>query len=59
MKTKINHAQVIVDSMFARAALYFAGFISESENEKIFSRIRKYQDKHRVNGSEVEKLLNS
>ena len=56
MKTKVNHAQVISDAMNARGLLYIAGFISESENEKIFSRIRKYQDKHRVNGSEIANL---
>lgn len=33
---------------FCRAFLHVQGFLTDSENEKVFRRIRKWQDKHKV-----------
>lgn len=39
---------------FCRAILNVHGFLTESENEKVFQRIRKYQDKHKIEISEAQ-----
>ena len=43
--------EIISKSAFCRSYLYIAGFLTDSEAEKVHSRIRKYQDKHRQNVS--------
>ena len=43
--------EIISKSALCRSYLYIAGFLTDSEAEKVHSRIRKYQDKHRQNVS--------
>jgi hypothetical protein len=39
---------ILVAVMKARSFLHIHGFITEKENDKIFSRTRKFQDKHKI-----------
>lgn len=43
-------------SDFCRAYLHVQGFITDAENEKVFRRIRKWQDKHKVGITEAQLL---
>lgn len=48
-KTKPKEQRAIIATANAcRSVLYMHGFLSETENEKVFKRILKYQDKHQV-----------
>lgn len=40
--------QLLIESNFCRSFLYFSGFITDSENEKIHNRIKKFQDKKKI-----------
>ena len=54
-KKEINtHKETIIRAMQARSILFLSGFLSESENQKAFQRIRKFQDKHKVEITEKE-----
>lgn len=33
---------------FCRTFLHFQGFLTDAENDKVFKRMRKWQDKHKV-----------
>lgn len=34
--------------MFCRSYLYMAGILTEAEAEKVFTRIKKFQDQHQI-----------
>lgn len=34
--------------MFCRSYLYVAGILTNAEEEKVLSRIKKYQDQHQI-----------
>lgn len=40
--------EILAKSDFCRSYLHVQGFLTDAENEKVFRRIRKWQDKHRV-----------
>lgn len=40
--------KLLIKSNFCRSFLYFSGFITDSENEKIHNRIKKFQDKKKI-----------
>jgi hypothetical protein len=46
--------KLIIRANMSRSSLYLAGFLTESENSKIFSKIRKFQDKHKVEVTKEE-----
>ena len=54
MKDKTKHAEIISLALKARSDLYLCDFITEAENDKIHKRIRKYQDKYKVDGSLIK-----
>lgn len=43
-----NKRDNLAKSDFCRRYLHINGFLTDSENEKVFQRIRKYQDKYKV-----------
>lgn len=43
--TKKEKREKLAKSDFCRSFLYVQGFLSDSENEKVHQRIRKWQDK--------------
>ena len=46
-KQKSNR-ELLAKAVFCRSFLYFVDFITEKEAEMIFTRIKKWQDKHKV-----------
>lgn len=46
----------LAKSDFCRAYLHIQGFLTDAENEKVFRRIRKWQDKHEVGITEAQLL---
>jgi len=46
--------KILSIAMRARASLYLSGFITETENDKIRQRMRKYQDKYKINESDLK-----
>lgn len=54
--TKKEKRENLAKSDFCRSFLYVQGFLSDSENEKVHQRIRKWQDKHKV-GVTMRQLL--
>lgn len=40
--------RILAISANCRSFLYFRNFITDKENEKIHNRIKKYQDKHKI-----------
>lgn len=47
MATK-EKRETLAKADFCRAFLHVQGFLTDAENEKVFQRIRKWQDKHKV-----------
>lgn len=41
---------------FCRAYLHVQGFLTDAENEKVFQRMRKWQDKHEVGITDAQLL---
>lgn len=41
---------------FCRIYLHINGFLTDAENEKVFRRISKWQDKHKVGVTESQML---
>ena len=46
----------LAKSDFCRAYLHVQGFLTDAENEKVFRRMRKWQDKHKVGITEAQLL---
>ena len=46
----------LAKSDFCRAYLHVQGFLTDAENEKVFRRIRKWQDKHKVGITDAQLL---
>lgn len=46
----------LAKSDFCRTYLHVQGFLTDAENEKVFRRIRKWQDKHKVRITEAQLL---
>lgn len=48
MFSKKEYRGILARYYFCRSFLYLSGLITESENNKIQERIRKFQDKHKI-----------
>jgi hypothetical protein len=46
--------QILIAAMHSRKFLFFHDFLSEKEAKKVFDRISKYQDKHRIEVTKEE-----
>lgn len=46
----------LAKSDFCRAYLHVQGFLTDAENEKVFRRIRKWQDKSKIGITEAQLL---
>lgn len=44
----MKEKEILINAVHARTFLYLHEFITEKESKKIFERIRKYQDKHKI-----------
>lgn len=44
----------LIRAMFCRSMLYIGGFLTENENGKVFDRIRKFQDRHKIEVTKEE-----
>lgn len=53
---KKENRENLAKADFCRAFLHIKGFLTDTENEKVFKRIRKWQDKHKVEISESQLL---
>lgn len=51
-----NRAKLAISDL-CRTYLHLNGFLSDSENDKVFDRVRKWQDKNRVEITDAQ--LNS
>lgn len=56
MKTDKDKRENLAKSDFCRAYLHIQGFLTDTENEKVFRRILKWQDKHKVGITETQML---
>lgn len=54
--TQKEKRENIAKSDFCRIYLHAQGFLTDAENEKVFRRIRKWQDKHKVGITEAQLL---
>lgn len=54
--TQEEMREKLAKSDFCRAYLHVQGFLTDTENEKVFQRIRKWQDKHKVGITEAQLL---
>ena len=52
--TREKYAEILSLALRARSDLYLCGFITESENDKIHERLRKYQDKYKIAGKLIK-----
>lgn len=48
MKTDKNKRENLAKANFCRTYLHIQGFLTDAENEKVFRRMRKWQDKYKV-----------
>lgn len=46
--TQEEKRENLAKSDFCRAYLHVQGFLTDTENEKVFRRIRKWQDKYKI-----------
>ena len=46
----------LAKSDFCRSYLFVQGFLTDAENEKVFRRIRKWQEKHKVGITDAQLL---
>lgn len=46
----------LAKSDFCRSYLFVQGFLTDAENEKVFRRIRKWQDKYKVGITDAQLL---
>lgn len=44
----MKNREILAALNFCRTYLYFQGFLTETENDKVHSRIKKFQDKKRI-----------
>lgn len=42
------YKEILVEAMHCRAFLRIQGFLTDRENDKVFERTRKFQDKHKI-----------
>ena len=54
MNSKLKHAEILSIALQARSDLSLLGFITDAENMKIHERLKKYQNKHKVDGSLIK-----
>jgi len=54
-----ERAEILSMAAQARSDLYLGGFLTERENDKIHAKIKKYQDKYKIDGSLVKTRYNS
>lgn len=54
--TQEEMREKLAKSDFCRAYLHVQGFLTDAENEKVFQRIRKWQDKNKVGITEAQLL---
>jgi len=54
MKTVEEHAEILSMALQSRSNLYLCGFITETENDKIHERIKKYQNKYKISGKLIK-----
>lgn len=54
--TQKEKRENLAKSDFCRAYLHVQGFLTDTENEKVFQRIRKWQDKNKVGITEAQLL---
>ena len=50
--------ELFARALQARRHLYFSGFITESENDRIHERMKKLQNKHEVCGVAIHRCMN-
>lgn len=46
--------ETLANADFCRVYLHINGFLTDAENEKVFQRITKWQDKHKVGITEAQ-----
>lgn len=51
---KFKEKEILILAVNARKLLYLHDFITDKEAKKIFDRISKYQDKHRIEVTKEE-----
>lgn len=44
----IENREKLAKADFCRCFLHLQGFLTDAENEKVFQRMRKWQDKHKI-----------
>lgn len=49
-----HNREVLAIASYCRSFLYYGNFLSESENDKVHDRIKKFQDKNKINISEEQ-----
>lgn len=54
---ELHNRETLAIASYCRSFLYYGNFISESENDKIHDRIKKFQDNNKIQIS--EKQINS
>lgn len=52
--TQEKMREKLANADFCRIYLHINGFLTDAENEKVFRRMRKYQDKHKVGITEAQ-----
>lgn len=51
---ELQNRMTLAIASYCRSFLYYGNFISESENDKIHDRIKKFQDKNKININEEQ-----
>lgn len=51
---ELQNRKTLAIANYCRSFLYYGNFISESENDKIHDRIKKFQDKNKISISEEQ-----
>lgn len=49
--------EVLAKADFCMAFIHINGFLTDTENDKVFQRISKWQDKHKVSITEEQIFL--
>ena len=58
MNSELEHAEILSIALQARSVLSLLGFITDAENDRIHNRLKKYQNKHKVDGSLIKSQYN-
>ena len=51
---ELQNRMTLAIASYCRSFLYYRNFITESENDKVHVRIKKFQDKNKINISEEQ-----